>query len=220
MKPEQAIVHIENLTAELNEHNYRYYVLSEPVISDYEFDMKLKELERLEQEFPEFALPDSPTGRVGGEITKVFKPVKHEYPMMSLGNTYSEQEVIDFILQTKKDQPRISVRQLAQTTGQKFQTRISKSSVSNVLKDSSLSSPVGRPSVKSKDKIFTIPQQAKQRIREEIQKVGLTADGPKAESFSRDEEPPENPQGRAQEPNAADIRNIPPVRGDASKDQD
>ncbi len=102
MKPEQARVHIENLTAELNEHNYRYYVLSEPVTSDFEFDMKLKELERLEQEFPEFALPDSPTGRVGGEITKVFKPVKHEYPMMSLGNTYSEQEVIDFIHRVKK----------------------------------------------------------------------------------------------------------------------
>lgn len=85
-----------------------------------------------------------------------------------------KQEVIDFILQSKKNQSRISVRQLAEITGQKFQTKISKSSVSNVLKESALSSPVGRPSIKKKDKIFTIPHQAKQRIREEIRKVGLT----------------------------------------------
>ncbi len=102
MTREEAKVSIEALAGELNEHNYRYYVLSEPVISDFEFDMKLKELERLEAQFPEFAAPDSPTKRVGGEITKEFRQVKHEYPMMSLGNTYSEQEVVDFINRVKK----------------------------------------------------------------------------------------------------------------------
>lgn len=102
MMREEAKARIEALTNELNEHNYRYYVLSEPVISDFEFDMKLKELERLEAQFPEFAASDSPTKRVGGEITKEFRQVKHEYPMMSLGNTYSEQEVVDFINRVKK----------------------------------------------------------------------------------------------------------------------
>ena len=87
---------IEALTSELNEHNYRYYILSAPTISDYEFDMKLKELEKLEKEFPEFATEGSPTKRVGGEITKEFKQVVHQYPMMSLGNTYSRQELADF----------------------------------------------------------------------------------------------------------------------------
>ncbi len=102
MKPEEAKTLIDKLVDELNEHNYRYYVLSAPVISDYEFDMKLKELERLEAEFPQFATPESPTRRVGGEVTKTFKQVKHIYPMLSLGNTYSEQEVVDFIRRVDK----------------------------------------------------------------------------------------------------------------------
>jgi DNA ligase (NAD+) len=97
MKTEDAKSRIEALTKELSEHNYRYYVLSQPVISDYEFDQKLKELEKLEEQYPEFASPDSPTKRVGGEVTKTFRQVRHEYPMLSLGNTYSEQEVVDFI---------------------------------------------------------------------------------------------------------------------------
>jgi DNA ligase (NAD+) len=87
---------IELLSKELEEHNYRYYVLSAPTISDYEFDMKLKELEKLEKENPLFASPNSPTKRVGGSITKKFKTVKHRYPMLSLGNTYSIEEVEDF----------------------------------------------------------------------------------------------------------------------------
>jgi hypothetical protein len=85
-------------------------------------------------------------------------------------------EVIDFILEKKKDQPRISVRRLAEITSETFQTRISKSSISNVLKDSSLNSPVGRPPVSKKDKIFTIPSSAKERIRKEINKVGLSSE--------------------------------------------
>jgi DNA ligase (NAD+) len=102
MKTEEAKAQIEKLVSELNEHNYRYYVLSAPVISDYAFDMKLKELEQLETEFPGLASPESPTRRVGGEVTKTFRQVKHIYPMLSLGNTYSEQEVVDFIRRVDK----------------------------------------------------------------------------------------------------------------------
>jgi len=102
MTEEESKKRIEELTTELNEHNYRYYVLSAPTVSDYEFDMKLKELESLEKAFPEFASPDSPTKRVGGEVTKAFRQVTHQYPMLSLGNTYSEQELTDFINRVKK----------------------------------------------------------------------------------------------------------------------
>ncbi len=87
---------IEQLSDELNGHNYNYYVLNKPVISDFDFDMMLEELIKLEAEFPDIALPDSPTKRVGGDITKNFKQVKHTYPMLSLANTYSEEEIRDF----------------------------------------------------------------------------------------------------------------------------
>lgn len=87
---------IESLRKELEEYNYQYYVLSNPTISDYEFDMKLKELERLETENPEFFDPNSPTQRVGSDINQEFVQVKHQYPMLSLANSYSEQELIDF----------------------------------------------------------------------------------------------------------------------------
>ena len=93
---------IEKLATALHEHNYRYYILSDPTISDYEFDVKLKELEKLEKEFPEFTSPESPTKRVGGDITIAFQQVKHQYPMLSLGNTYNEGEIIDFIQRVKK----------------------------------------------------------------------------------------------------------------------
>jgi DNA ligase (NAD+) len=93
---------IDELVDELNEHNYNYYVLSSPTISDFEFDMKLKELEKLETAFPELASADSPTKRVGGEVTKEFRQVVHQYPMLSLGNTYSEQELTDFTNRVKK----------------------------------------------------------------------------------------------------------------------
>ena len=69
MKAEEASKRIEELTHQLEQHNYNYYVLSAPVISDYEFDMMMEELIRLEQDFPEFADPNSPTRRVGGDIT-------------------------------------------------------------------------------------------------------------------------------------------------------
>lgn len=84
---------INELREELNRHNHRYYVLNDPEISDKEFDDKLKELERLETEYPEFADPLSPTQRVGSDLTKGFEHVTHERPMMSLANTYSIEEV-------------------------------------------------------------------------------------------------------------------------------
>lgn len=87
---------IEKLRHELEEHNYNYYVLSSPIISDYEFDMKLKELEKLEQEYPEFQDPNSPTQRVGSDINQEFTQVKHRYPMLSLGNSYSKDELKEF----------------------------------------------------------------------------------------------------------------------------
>lgn len=102
MNKQEAKKRIESLSDELHQHNHNYYLLSKPTISDYEFDMKLKELEKLESDFPEFASPDSPTKRVGGEVTKEFRQVKHAYPMLSLGNTYSEEEIIDFVNRIKK----------------------------------------------------------------------------------------------------------------------
>ncbi len=87
---------IERLRHELNEHNYNYYVLSAPVISDREFDRMMEELQRLEKEHPEYDDPNSPTQRVGNDINKAFTQVKHKYPMLSLGNTYTIDEVAAF----------------------------------------------------------------------------------------------------------------------------
>ena len=93
---EKAKFRIDQLVEELNLHNYNYYVIDKPVISDYEFDILLKELSDLENKYPQFLLPHSPTQRVGGEIIKSFVQVKHKYPMLSLANTYSEEELKDF----------------------------------------------------------------------------------------------------------------------------
>jgi len=87
---------IQELTAELKKHNYNYYVLANPSVSDREFDMKLKELEKLEDAFPQFADPNSPTQQVGGDITKNFNTVPHSTRMLSLGNTYNKEELLDF----------------------------------------------------------------------------------------------------------------------------
>lgn len=87
---------IQELTDQVNYHNDLYYQKNKSEISDFEFDNLLKELEQLEKEFPELKQPDSPTQRVGGTITKEFASVVHEYPMLSLGNTYSPQELEDF----------------------------------------------------------------------------------------------------------------------------
>lgn len=93
---------IEALRAELNQHNYNYYVLSQPTISDYEFDMKMHELQNLEMDHPELFDPNSPTVRVGSDVTKEFRQVAHRYPMLSLGNTYSEGDVADFYERVRK----------------------------------------------------------------------------------------------------------------------
>lgn len=93
---------INQLVTELNQHNYNYYQLASPTISDYDFDQKLKQLEALEAKYPEYLRPDSPTQKVGGEITKNFTTVQHKWPMMSLGNTYNEQDLLDFDQRIKK----------------------------------------------------------------------------------------------------------------------
>jgi len=93
---------IEALREELNKHNYDYYVLSKPTISDYEFDMKLKELSDIEASHPEYFDLNSPTQRVGSDINKSFKQVLHKYPMLSLSNTYTKEEVTDFYNRVKK----------------------------------------------------------------------------------------------------------------------
>ncbi|MFV0331871.1 MAG: NAD-dependent DNA ligase LigA [Dysgonomonas sp.] len=93
---------IDALREELNQHNYNYYVLSTPTISDFDFDRKLKELTDLEIQYPEYFDPNSPTQRVGSDINKSFNQVVHKYPMLSLGNTYTEDEITDFYNRVKK----------------------------------------------------------------------------------------------------------------------
>lgn len=93
---------IKELTEELRQHNYNYYVLDNPTIDDFEFDMKLKQLQKLEEEHPELADENSPTKRVGGAITKNFETVIHEYRMYSLDNSYSKEELFDWEKRIKK----------------------------------------------------------------------------------------------------------------------
>ncbi|MGQ9664601.1 MAG: NAD-dependent DNA ligase LigA, partial [bacterium] len=92
----------EKLRKEINYHNYRYYVLNQPVISDYEYDKLYKRLVELENQFPELITPDSPTQRVGGEPLKEFRTVEHKIKMLSLDNTYSEEELLEFDRRVKK----------------------------------------------------------------------------------------------------------------------
>lgn len=98
-EPRQRVLELRD---EINRHNHSYYVLNSPTISDYDFDMLLKELERLEKEHPELDDPLSPTHRVGSDINKQFEQVPHVYPMLSLGNTYSIAEVDDFMRRTRQ----------------------------------------------------------------------------------------------------------------------
>jgi DNA ligase (NAD+) len=102
MNKESAQQAINRLTDELNHHNDLYYQKSKPIISDFEFDKKLKELEKLEADFPELKLAHSPTSRVGGDLTKDFETVVHQYRMLSLGNTYSKEELVEFDERVKK----------------------------------------------------------------------------------------------------------------------
>ena len=93
---------ILQLRKELHEHNYKYYVLNQPTIGDQEFDFMMHELQELEACHPEMADPDSPTQRVGSDISTEFRQVAHKYPMLSLANTYSEQDVADFYESVRK----------------------------------------------------------------------------------------------------------------------
>lgn len=96
---------IEELRDIIREHDYKYYVLTEPSISDEEYDKLVKKLEKLEAENPHLITPDSPTQRVGKDLTKEFKPVTHKVPMLSLANTYSEEELYDFDRRVKEGLP-------------------------------------------------------------------------------------------------------------------
>lgn len=102
MNKENIQKRITELRSLLHEHNYKYYVLSQPEISDLEFDMLMKELENLETENPEFFDPNSPTQRVGSDLNKEFEQVRHQYPMLSLSNSYSEEELHDFDQKIRK----------------------------------------------------------------------------------------------------------------------
>ena len=93
---------INQLREELRQHNYNYYILDNPTISDYEFDMKLKELQDLEEKHPEFFDANSPTQRVGGTITKNFNTVVHDFRMYSLDNSYSKEDLLDWETRIKK----------------------------------------------------------------------------------------------------------------------
>ncbi|MGC8865160.1 MAG: NAD-dependent DNA ligase LigA [Bacteroidales bacterium] len=102
MTREQAEARIKELTELIEQHNYNYYVLNQPIISDYEFDKLLNELIALEKDYPDLISPQSPTQRVGGQVTNEFQSVAHRFPMLSLGNTYSEGEVVDFDNRVRK----------------------------------------------------------------------------------------------------------------------
>ncbi len=102
MTKDQIKNQIESLSREIEEHNFHYYAESNPTISDYDFDKLLEELIKLEKENPEFLFPDSPSQRVGGTVTKEFVTVKHRHPFLSLGNTYSEEELGDFDERVRK----------------------------------------------------------------------------------------------------------------------
>lgn len=93
---------ILQLREELNTHNYNYYVLNKPTISDFEFDAKLRQLQTLENAHPEYFDPNSPTQRVGSDLNTAFVQVEHKYPMLSLANTYSAGEVTDFYERVRK----------------------------------------------------------------------------------------------------------------------
>ncbi|MCS7230829.1 MAG: NAD-dependent DNA ligase LigA [Elusimicrobiota bacterium] len=93
---------IKELREKIKYHDYRYYVLNQPEISDYEYDKLYRELKELEEKYPEFVTPDSPTQRVSGEVVKEFKPVRHTFPMLSLDNTYSQQEILDWVERISK----------------------------------------------------------------------------------------------------------------------
>ncbi len=102
MNQAKAKERIERLRKEIEEHNRMYYILNQPVISDFEYDLLINELETLEKKYPEFANPASPTLKVGSDIAKEFRQYEHKYPMLSLGNTYNFDELRDFDSRLRK----------------------------------------------------------------------------------------------------------------------
>jgi len=102
MSPEEAESRIATLREELHHHNYLYYIKAKPEISDFDFDRKLRELSALEEAFPQFMDENSPSQRVGSDLNQSFIQVAHEYPMLSLGNTYTREEIIDFDKRVRK----------------------------------------------------------------------------------------------------------------------
>ncbi len=94
---------IEFLKNEIRRYDYHYYVLAQPIITDFEYDQLYKELEKLESEYPQYITEDSPTQRVGKDLTKDFKPVNHLFPMLSLANAYTEEDLIDFHKRIQKE---------------------------------------------------------------------------------------------------------------------
>lgn len=103
---EQAAERIATLSAELEHHNHLYYVEARPILSDQEFDRRMKELEALEAQWPDLASPNSPTQRVGGDITKAFETVAHRWPMLSLSNSYGREEVAEFVDRIEREHGR------------------------------------------------------------------------------------------------------------------
>ena len=95
-------VTIDKLRNEIRRHDYLYYVLDQPEIADYEYDQLVKKLSALEQQHPELITPDSPTQRVSGQVAPTFAPVRHAVPMLSLDNTYSQDELTDWVKRVEK----------------------------------------------------------------------------------------------------------------------
>ena len=100
--PESARQRVAELTRLLDHYNHEYYMNDRSLVSDYEFDALLRELVDLEHQYPELSLPTSPARRVGGEVNKTFRQVTHRFPMLSLGNTYSIEEIEEFESRTRK----------------------------------------------------------------------------------------------------------------------
>ena len=98
----RAAIEYQALVEELNQHNYRYYVLDDPSVSDSEYDRQMRALQLLEQEYPEFLTADSPSQRVGGEALQAFSQIKHDVPMLSLDNAFSDDELVDFERRVKE----------------------------------------------------------------------------------------------------------------------
>ena len=127
---------ISNLRQEIEEYNRQYYIENNPTISDFEFDMKLKQLEEMERAYPQFFDKNSPTQRVGSDLTKTFEQVVHRYPMLSLSNTYSESEVEEFYT-------RLS-RQLGEAFEIVCELKFDGASISLIYEDGELSKAVTR----------------------------------------------------------------------------